>query len=336
MVSPQLALQLTQIALANVQTDYPFHLLHLAAERGDVRPPSELHPLFGASYDWHSCVHMHWTLARCLRLFPQSETAGEIARHFGSRFTVGAAGGEAAYFEAPGRAAFERPYGWAWLLALCAELDRLARDRAEAAAWRNVLAPLERLLVSRMLEYLPRLEFAVRAGAHGNTAFALLLTLDYAQRTQHRALVERIEARSRDWFAGDRRYPAQYEPSGDDFLSPGLCEAALLARVLNDCDFAEWWDAFLPTADGLNRWLTPVRVSDAADPKIVHLHGLNLSRAWCWRALRPHLPAALAEPVESAVAAHLAASLPAATAGAYVATHWLASFALLALTDGDM
>lgn len=173
----------------------------------------------------------------------------------------------------------------------------------------------------------------MRAGTHGNSAFALLLALDYADAIQHRALVGAVGERAQQWFGRDRRYPAEYEPSGDDFLPAGLVEARLMQRVLDGCDFADWWQAFAPAATGLARWLAPVAVSDAADPKIVHLHGLNLARAWCWRGLRPALPSELHAGAEAAIAAHLARSLPAAVAGHYSGTHWLASFALLALDD---
>jgi hypothetical protein len=256
-----------------------------------------------------------------------------VREHFDARFTADGVAREIAYVDAPGRASFERPYGWAWLLKLQAELDALAVQQCTAARWRNVLAPLAQLLTDRLLDYLPRADFAVRAGTHGNSAFALLLALDYAQTVRHRALAQAIDQRARRWFGADRRYPAHYEPSGDDFLSGGLTEARLMQRVLDGRDYADWWQAFEPGADALARWLAPVAVSDAADPKIVHLHGLNLSRAWCWRGLRPALPPSLHAAVDAAVSAHFARSLPAACDGHYVGTHWLASFALLAIDD---
>ena len=177
------------------------------------------------------------------------------------------------------------------------------------------------------------MDYPTRAGAHGNTGFALLLALDYAEASEHRALVALIGQRAERWFGRDRRYPADYEPGGEDFLSPGLVEAVLVRRAVDGCSFADWWAQFEPAPAALATWLEPVRVSDPRDPKIVHLHGLNLSRAWCWRQLLPELPASLAGPVERAIEAHLAASLPASIGSDYVGTHWLASFALLAI-DG--
>jgi hypothetical protein len=321
--------RLAATALANVGTEYPFHLTHLARSSGEVLPPRALHPLFHGAYDWHSCVHMHWTLARCLRLRAHGALAAPIAAHFEARFTAAAVAGECAYFCAPGRATFERPYGWGWLLLLAAELDALAARHPAAARWRDALAPLAALIAERLFAWLPRAEFPVRAGTHGNSAFALVLALQYARRQDAR-LAAAIGERARRWYGNDRAYPAGYEPSGDDFLSGGLCEALLMARVLPAGQWATWWSAFVPAAHAPTSWLLPVPVAEPSDAKIVHLHGLNLSRCWCWRQLLPLLPATLRAAAEQAAAAHLRASLGAATAGDYVGTHWLASFALLA------
>jgi hypothetical protein len=332
-----LAAAFARVALANVTTEYPYHLAHLVRDAADLAPPRTLHAVFFGSYDWHSCVHMHWTLARCLRHAPQAPWAAEVRAHFDARLTAAAVAQELAYVRAPQRASFERPYGWGWLLRLQAELDALAAHDAAAARWRDALAPLAAHMVDSLLDFLPRADYPVRTGTHGNSAFALLLALDYAKQAQHPALLRAIGNRARRWFSRDRRYPAAYEPSGDDFLSGGLTEARLMQRVFagedGGCDFADWWQAFVPPPDALAHWLTPVAVSDATDAKIVHLHGLNLARAWCWRGLRPALPPELHAAVDTAIAAHIARSLPAATAGHYVGTHWLASFALLALDD---
>jgi hypothetical protein len=322
--------RLAEVALHNVGSEYPYHLVHLVRDADDVRAPRAQHPVFWGSYDWHSCVHMHWTLAHCLRAREQGVDVAAIEAHFDVRLTPAAVEREVAYFHTPGRASFERPYGWGWLLKLAAELELLARVQARARRWADALAPLAQHLAQRFIDHLPRADYPVRAGSHGNSAFALVLADDYATTRDHHALARTIASRATSWFGADRRYPAEYEPSGDDFLSPGLCEAVLMARTLPDCDFGDWWGAFAPTPAALARWLAPVPVSDATDPKIVHLHGLNLSRAWCWRALLPRLPVALAQPVRAAIERLLETSLPAATSGDYVGTHWLASFALLA------
>ncbi len=323
--------RLAATALANVGADYPFHLMHLAHADDEILPPRVLHPLFRGAYDWHSCVHMHWTLARCLRLHPQGGIAASIAAHFESRFTTDAVAGECAYFSAPGRGTFERPYGWGWLLLLAVELEDLAAQQPAATAWREALAPLTALIAGRLLAWLPRAGFPVRAGTHGNSAFGLLLALQYARR-HHSALASSIEDRACRWFADDHRYPADYEPGGDDFLSGGLCEALLMARLLPAERWTSWWTSFTPTEPALRSWLSAVSVTDPSDAKIVHLHGLNLSRAWCWRQLLPLLPASLQPIAAQAAAEQMRASLAAATEGDYVGTHWLASFALLAIT----
>lgn len=322
-----------RVALSNVGQPYPYKLDQLLNADGDAAVPRQIHPAFWGSYDWHSCVHMHWTLTRLLRRFPAHRLALETLRHLGERLTAANVTGELRSLQRPGHASFERPYGWGWLLKLAAEMQRLAHERPEAGACRDALAPLAQAIVDRLVDYLPRVEYPTRSGAHGNTAFALLLALDYAETVQHRALLALISQRAERWFGRDRRYPADYEPSGDDFLSPGLVEAALVRRAVDGCSFADWWTQFEPDAHALGTWLTPARVSDPLDPKIVHLHGLNLSRAWCWRQLLPEFGPVFAEPVARAIDAHLAASLPAAVEGDYVGTHWLASFALLALDD---
>lgn len=331
--TPALGERFARVALASLATDYPHQLQHLLASDADARPPRALHPIFWGSYDWHSSVHMHWTLARCLRLARELPSVARAALHFDARLLPAHVETELAYLRGAGRASFERPYGWAWLLKLQAELELLGRERESARRWRDTLAPLADEVAVRLLAFLPRLEYPVRAGTHGNTAFALILALDYARIAQHRALARSVAERAHTWFARDRRYPADYEPGGDDFLSGGLVEAVLMRRTCDDRRFADWWDAFAPAPEALERWLAPVRVADARDPKIVHLHGLNLSRAWCWRVLRRSLPGALQDPVGRAIEAHWAASSAAAFEGDFAGTHWLASFALLALTD---
>ena len=333
MLSATLATTLARTALANVVTEYPYKLDQLLARTEDLSTPRTLHPVFWGSYDWHSSVHMHWTLVRLLRRFPDHDLAGATRAHLQARFTPEAIAGELATLRRPHRQTFERPYGWGWLLKLAAELEFIAQEQGDTSAWRDAVRPLAGEFADRFLAYLPRADYPSRGGAHGNTAFALLLALAWCDAVQHRALRQAIAERANRWFGRDRRYPAAYEPSGDDFLSAGLVEAALMLRVVDGCSFADWWALFIPVDDALAAWLAPVPVSDPADAKIVHLHGVNLSRAWCWSLLYPELQPELRDPVERSIAAHLAASVPAATGGDYVGTHWLASFALLALDD---
>ena len=331
MIDAEFAAAVSRTALTNVASEYPYKLDQLLGSDDALNTPRALHPVFYGSYDWHSCVHMHWTLARILRVHPQHACADAARRHFEQRLTADHVVGELATLSGPHRASFERPYGWGWLLKLAAELKMLAAEDRSAARWHDALAPLAQAFADRFIDFLPRAAYPTRAGAHGNSAFALLLALDYCEAVQHRALHRLISERANSWFSRDRRYPAAYEPSGDDFLSGGLVEAALMRRVVDGCSFADWWDRFRPAHEAIGTWLQPAEVSDASDPKIVHLHGLNLSRAWCWRQLLPELDTELRVLAEESIERHLTASMPAATHGAYVGTHWLASFAVLAL-----
>ena len=333
MLDHDLAARFTDLALANVSTEYPYKLDQTLSSDADVRAPRVLHPMFYGSYDWHSCVHMHWTLARLLRLFPHHKQSEQARAHFDRRLTAANTVRESATLQRPTGTAFERPYGWGWLLKLSAELHLLATDDVRAEVWRDSLAPLAKIFADRWLSFLPKVDYANRSGTHGNTAFALLLTLDYCDVAGNDSLKRLIHKRARDWFGQDSSYPADYEPGGDDFLSAGLVEAALMHRLLDTPMFLAWWSQFRPVPRSLAAWMRPVEISDPGDPKIVHLHGLNLSRAWCWQRLLPALQPA--PDVEQAISEHLAKSLHAASGGDYVGTHWLASFALLALTTAS-
>ncbi len=321
------------IALANIAREYPNKPEHVLNDAADMRAPHTLHPVFYGSYDWHSSVHMHWLLARLLRCYAELPERARIQALFDKHFTTANVASELAYLRHPAHRSFERTYGWAWLLKLQHELTALAQTEPRASAWRDALQPLTELLVESYLAFLPLAQFPIRAGTHTNSAFGLLFALDYAEGIQHLALRKLIALKANAWFGRDRRYPAFYEPGGDDFLSGGLLEAALMQRVVDGCSYADWWEVFCPAPHELPVWLTPVAVSDRSDPKLAHLDGLNLSRAWCWKMLEPQLPPALRAPVNTAIDAHLSISLPHAIHGDYAGTHWLASFALLALTE---
>lgn len=323
-----------RIALANIAREYPNKLDHVINNASELCSPRALHPVFYGSYDWHSSVHMHWLLARLLRYFPQLPEGEKIRMAFDQHFTNENIAAEIAYLHQPSRQSFERTYGWAWLLKLQSELITLANAEPLYAAWHARVQPLADIFVERYLHFLQIAQYPIRSGTHANSAFGMLFALDYAKTVQHLALRKLIEAKINAWFGRDRRYPAIYEPSGDDFLSAGLIEAALMQRVVDGCSYADWWHVFCPAPQDLLTWLTPVSVADRSDPKLAHLDGLNLSRAWCWKMIVPELPQALRAQVHRAIDAHLTASLPFATAGDYAGTHWLASFALLALSDG--
>lgn len=314
-LTPETAARFAGIALGHVRQEYPHKLDHVMDGPEDVLGPAELHPIFHGSFDWHSCVHGYWLLMRVRRLFPDLPVRARIDALFAEMLTPKKVQGELDYLDRAYSGGFERPYGWAWLLALHAEAQR-----QDDPAWAEALAPLADAFAERFETYLPKLTYPIRTGTHFNSAFALILALDWAEANDG-TLAGLIADRARSWFGADRNCQT-WEPSGDDFLSSALTEALLMRRTLFENEFRSWFAAFLPRLDeGEPKTLfAPAFVSDRSDGKIAHLDGLNLSRAWCWRALgRPN-----------AADAHLAASLP-YVAGDYMGEHWLATFALLAL-----
>lgn len=310
-MTEEIAAAFAATALANVVREYPRHVGHLLTRAGEELAPRKLHPAFYGSYDWHSAVHMHWLLTRVLRIYPQkNEIAVLLDRHLAPQ-PIGA---ELAYFNGAAGRTFERPYGWAWLLELQAELLRLGETR-----WSDAVQPLAAELARRMARFVSGAPYPIRAGSHGNTAFACLLALDYARTAADLELETEIEAAALRWYGADRDVPLAYEPSLDDFLSPALMEAALMKEILGPGDFDAWQREFFSTDPSK---LEPPAVADRADPKHSHLDGLALSRAWCLRKLGH----------ASAAERHMAAALPHVVGGHYVGEHWLASFAALALS----
>ncbi|MBP7065419.1 MAG: DUF2891 domain-containing protein [Ferrovibrio sp.] len=326
------ALRFAALPLRNLTAEYPNHLAHLLNGPADLLPPRALHPIFYGSYDWHSAVHGFWLLARCLRRFPNLPIAPQIVALFDTHLTAEHGVAEAAYFQAPGRAGYERPYGWGWLLALAAELQHL--PQAHAADWRAALKPLELVILERLPPYLHKLTYPIRVGTHFNTAFGMLLALHYARSTGQAELAGPLENMARRYYGQDADYPALYEPNGDDFLSGGLTAAFLLAQILPGAEFAAWFAQYLPGYfHGAGGPYHPVMVADRSDAKGVHLDGLNLSRAWCLRgiaaALTPHHSAH--GTLQRLADQHEAASLPFLESGEYGGEHWLATFAALAV-----
>jgi hypothetical protein len=329
-----LASRFASIALDNVAREYPGKLDHVMASAHDVRSPRELHPVFYGSFDWHSCVHMHWLLARLRRLDPALRDRPAIDATFDRHFTVAAVGAEAAYLDRPQSATFERTYGWAWLLKLAEEL--LRSPDADAARWSQRLAPLAGAFARRYVEHLPKAQWPLRHGMHANSAFGLAFALDYARTAGDAPLAQACTDAAFRWYADDRHYPAAWEPSGADFLSPALVEADLVRRVLPATAFADWLEGFLPglAAGEPPSLFTPVVPADRSDGQIVHLDGLNLSRAACFRGIAAALPRRdpRAVAARDAADAHLAAGMAGLAAAEYAGAHWLATFAVLAMT----
>jgi hypothetical protein len=330
-LDPGTASRLAEAALGHVRREFPNKLDHVMAGHADVRSPRALHPVFYGSFDWHSSVHAHWLLARLFRRFPALPVAAEIRAVLDEHLVPAGIEQEIAYLRRPEHAGFERPYGWAWLLELAAELS--LHRTAEGRRWSVVLHPLAAEFVTRFGGYLPRATYPVRVGTHGNSAFALHLALDYAEAVGDQTLGHALRGRAAVWYAADRD-ARPWEPSGEDFLSPTLMEAECMRRVLPHHEFVPWFERFLPGLEDRDpgALFQPAHVSDRADGRIVHLDGLNLSRAWCWASLATVWSAG--HPIRSLLLRTAEEHLDAALAhviGDYMGEHWLASFALLAL-----
>jgi hypothetical protein len=325
-----LAEKFAALALAHVSREYPNVMQHAMAGPRDIIGPREAHPIFFGSYDWHSCVHGYWLLARLLRHHPDFAPAGAIENLFAERITEANVAGEIAYLARPTARGFERPYGWGWLLALQAALNEHKNGAGKDAAM--TLQPLADAFAARFKDYLPLADYPTRTGVHSSTAFALRLAADYAE-PNDATLFALMREKVRAWYGVDASAQA-WEPSQDDFLSPTLMEAECARRFMAPDDFVTWFARFLPDAAQSKpaTLFAPARVSDRSDGKIAHLDGLNFSRAWCWRSIAKALGDSnpVASIARDAAERHIAASLP-HVAGDYMGEHWLATFALLAL-----
>ena len=325
-LTPAIASQFARTTLSHLGKPYPYKMDLVLNGPEDACVPSAFHPIFHGSFDWHSCVHGWWQIMRLARLFPDMPETAAIYARANEMLVPEKVAGERAFLDRPMSAGFERPYGWAWLLALHAELER------HDGPWARALEPLAFAFAERFHAFLPKLTYPLRVGTHFNISFALVLAGEWAE-DRDLVLSDLIAAKAKGWFSGDRNCQA-WEPGGDEFLSSALTEALLMSRVLPEAEFQTWFDAFLPeaVAGRPESLFTPAIVSDRSDGKIAHLDGLNLSRAWCWRAiaarLGPQHP--VSSVAERTALEHLGASLPHVT-GDYMGEHWLATFALLAI-----
>jgi hypothetical protein len=331
----QAAERFAKLALACVGKEYPNKISHVLNSDADVAPPRKLTPAFYGCYDWHSSVHGHWLLVRLLRTFPNASFVVPAREALRQSLTAENLKQEAAYLRGEGRSSFERPYGLAWLLQLCAELRE--SDDNQAQEMSANLRPLEDAAIERLKTWLPKLSHPVRIGEHDQTAFGLGLMLDYARSMKNDSFARLVAGSARKFFRADKICPLNYEPSGEDFLSPSLGEADVMRRVLPQMEFAKWLADFMPQIPmtGNGDWLKPVVSPDPSDPKLAHLDGLNLSRAWMLEGILSALPnddrrkAAL----QAAANAHRRAGLAAVTGVHYEGGHWLGSFAVYLTTQ---
>lgn len=314
-------------------TVYPYGSAHVSRDARDTDvDPVRLHPSFYGSFDWHSSVHMHWSAVRLLTLASDQlsdSTRSRLVELLDSRLTAESLQTEATYLRE--RPSWERPYGWAWAAMLAGATVECPLP--EARLWAAALEPVADAVSDVLLAWLPRLAYPVRHGVHANTAFALSLCHEAYLGLGRLDVAEAVSAAARGWFGGDRDYPVAWEPNGSDFLSAALCEADLMRRVLPEPEFGDWLSAFLP---GLGREGDPLlsvpAVLDRTDGQAVHLYGLGLSRAWQLRRLSPYLPDGARQRIASATARQVAVVEEEIVTGDFMSTHWLVSFALLAVT----
>jgi hypothetical protein len=327
-----------RLALKGLNKEYPNKPEHVMGGPSDVVAPKALHPAFFGCYDWHSSVHGHWMLVRLLKLFPDLPEGTEIRAILAAHFTAENLKAESDYFSRKESKSFERPYGWAWLLKLAEELH--GWDDPDARAWSINFRPLADAIVARYLDFFPKQTYPIRTGVHPSTAFGLSFAHDYARALDDKRLLALVEERARAYFAADTNVPAGWEPGGADFFSPSLIEADLMRRVLPAAEFQAWFGKFLPAAAASEpkALFTPATVTDRTDPQLVHLDGLNLSRAWCMKSIAGALPpgnearAALA----ASGAQHAEVALEHVASGDYAGEHWLASFAVYLLSTNAM
>jgi hypothetical protein len=332
MLTQERASHFAILALKCIQQEYPNKPGEVLGSDRDVKPVREYRPAFYGCFDWHSSVHGHWMLVKLLKLYPELPEASSIRNAINSNITTENIALEVKFFLDSNNKSFERTYGWAWLLKLAEELHTW--DDPQARVWESALQPLSDLINSYYIAFLPKLVYPIRVGEHTNTAFGLAFALDYARTMQNKALEDMIVARARDFYFNDKNCPESWEPSGYDFLSPCLSEADLMARVLTNEEFLPWINDFLPGLAGgkLKIMNETARVSDRSDGKLVHLDGLNFSRAWNLKHLAGKQGMNNKALLEAAQK-HIDAALSNVADGDYAGEHWLATFAVVALTE---
>jgi len=334
-LSDDQAVAILQLGLDGLDRQYPNKPSNVIHDAKGVLSPKEMHPAFYGCFDWHSSVHGHWVMVRLLKTQPNLSNAKEIRDRLEAHLTKENIQKELEYFRLPLNKSFERMYGWAWYLRLVGELHDFQDKQAQR--WREACRPLEDHLVQSTKDYLKKLSFPIRTGVHPNTAFALAQIRDYSQITGNQKLIDIIDAKAKEFFLGDKNYPAMYEPSGEDFFSAGLNEADLMRRVLNNKKFVKWLDEFLPDLKNgkAGNLLTPVKVTDITDGKLVHLAGLNLNRAWTLRGIASTLQDddPRKKILFQAGQEHSAAGIHYVFSGDYAGEHWLGTFAIYVLTE---
>lgn len=325
--------KLAALPLACINTEYPNKLGQTLSGKQDLKSPKELHPAFYGCFDWHSSVHAQWTLVKLLKQFPKLEKAEEIKKKLEESLSKENIAAEVRYFKSENNADYERTYGWAWLLKLSQELQTWDTDLGEELA--GNLKPLSDLMVANFTEFLPKLIYPIRVGEHTNTAFALSFAYDYAEAVKNAEFQELIEVRAKEFYLKDDNCPVTWEPSGFDFLSPCLQEVDLMRKVLPKAAFPLWIEDFMPELKSKDFDMAVGEVSDRNDGKLVHLDGLNFSRAWVLYGLANTYPDKYSH-LRAVADRHVSKSFPNLVGDSYEGGHWLGSFALYALQESKM
>jgi hypothetical protein len=329
------AMVFVRLAIKGISKEFPNKPADVLNGDDDVMGPRQVHPAFYGCYDWHSAVHGHWMLVRILKRFPDLPLQAEIRSALAANLTKKNLEIEALYFSRPNAKSYERPYGWSWLLKLAEELHTW--NDSQGNEWSANLKPLTDAIVKQYLDYFPKQTYPIRSGVHSSTAFGLSFALDYARTVGNSELEDLIIERSRYYFAKDENIPASWEPDGADFFSPSLIEADLMRRVMTQDEFRSWLSKYLPHIDQGDppNLLQPATVSDRTDPQLVHLDGLNISRAWCMRNIAAIYPesSSIHKTLITAARCHAQAAIPYISSGDYAGEHWLASFATYLLTS---
>jgi hypothetical protein len=331
-LNERVAKRLIKLPLSCLTKEYPNKLGQVLGGDEDLKKPSELHPAFYGCFDWHSSVHGHWTLVSLIRQFPNLANKADVINVLSTNLSKENILEEVAYFDDINNKTFERTYGWAWLLKLSEELNSVGQPWADKL-YMN-LFPLSNLIADKYINFLPKLHYPIRVGEHTNTAFGLSFAFDYAELVKNDTLLNLIKQRARDFYFNDESCPISWEPSGFDFLSPCLEEIDIMRRVLSKAEFMQWIDKFMPGLKSSEYELFPGIVSDRSDGKLVHLDGLNFSRAWVLIGLaRQYEEFAHLEKIGDE---HIAFSLPQITEDTYEGSHWLGSFALYAFNQKQL
>jgi hypothetical protein len=317
-----------KLPLRCAEKEWPYKTGITFSDSGSLTAPKNYHPAFFGCFDWHSSVHGHWMLVKLLKAFPNIPEAAAIRQLFNTHFTEANIGQEILMFKNKDNKGFERTYGWAWLLQLQDELQQW--DDADAKKWAAALQPLANTLSKGTVEYLGKLVYPIRVGEHSNLAFGLSMMYDYAVHQNDTALNNAIRKSAMRFYYNDKNCPFSWEPGGNDFLSPCLEEADLMRKILAPATFTKWLKQFMPELFNPNFKMATGKVNDRTDGKLVHLDGLNLSRAWCLKGIA----AAIHDThVLQLANEHLEAALPQVASGNYAGEHWLASFAVYALMN---